>query len=30
MTTDVERHHTQLRAWAKGMYGLEAATKAAP
>jgi len=27
MSTDTERHHAQLRAWAKGIYGLEAATE---
>ena len=27
MGTDTERHHAQLRAWAKGSYGLEAATE---
>ena len=27
MGTDTERHHAQLRAWAKGGYGLEAATE---
>ena len=27
MTGDTERHHAQLRAWAKGRYGLEAATE---
>jgi hypothetical protein len=27
MNHDVGRHHAQLRAWAKGLYGLEAATE---
>jgi len=27
MPGEVERHHAQLRAWAKGIYGLEAATE---
>ena len=27
MSTETERHHAQLRAWAKGIYGLEAATE---
>ncbi len=27
MNTEVDRHHAQLRAWAKGLYGLEAATE---
>jgi hypothetical protein len=27
MSTDTARHHTQLRAWAKGNHGLEAATE---
>lgn len=27
MSTDTERHHAQLRAWAEGIYGLEAATE---
>lgn len=25
--TDIQEHHAQLRAWAKGLYGLEAATE---
>ena len=27
MTHDVDQHHNRLRAWAKGAYGLEAATE---
>jgi hypothetical protein len=27
MTTDTKRHHDRLRAWAKGNYGLQAATE---
>ena len=27
MSADTERHHAQLRAWAKGIYALEAATE---
>ena len=27
MATDIEEHHAQLRAWAKGIYGMEAATE---
>ena len=27
MNHDVDQHHAQLRAWAKGLYGLEAATE---
>lgn len=27
MTSDVDEHHAQLRAWANGVYGLEAATE---
>ncbi len=27
MSTETERHHAHLRAWAKGIYGLEAATE---
>jgi hypothetical protein len=27
MSSDAARHHAQLRAWAKGIYGMEAATE---